>query len=255
MERLRHEGEGVLLIFDNAFDADALKPYLPRGGAAKVLVTSNAHAWRGVAAPVEIQVWPTEIGADYLIARTGRAAERAAGEALSKVLGGLPLAHEQAAAYCERLDISLADYRKRFEAAPARLLDDTRHAPAEYQDGLTSSRGQDTVAWRILSRYRSSQLIIRIETPATLSTTVLSMSSPEPGNSTATGRSSLVQCRPLLRRPTDARAFRSSGDGRGQRSRSVGWYSPPAQYSSAVPPTTIGLLLSNTVMAAARRRR
>jgi hypothetical protein len=46
-ERLRHEGEGVLLIYDNAIDADALKPYLPRGGAAKVLVTSNAHAWRG----------------------------------------------------------------------------------------------------------------------------------------------------------------------------------------------------------------
>jgi class 3 adenylate cyclase len=33
MERLRHEGDGILLIFDNAVDADALKPYLPRGGA------------------------------------------------------------------------------------------------------------------------------------------------------------------------------------------------------------------------------
>jgi class 3 adenylate cyclase len=32
MERLRHEGDGILLIFDNAVDADALKPYLPRGG-------------------------------------------------------------------------------------------------------------------------------------------------------------------------------------------------------------------------------
>jgi hypothetical protein len=35
-ERLRHEGEGILLIFDNATDADALKPYLPRGGSARV---------------------------------------------------------------------------------------------------------------------------------------------------------------------------------------------------------------------------
>jgi class 3 adenylate cyclase len=33
MERLRHEGDGILLIFDNAVDAEALKPYLPRGGA------------------------------------------------------------------------------------------------------------------------------------------------------------------------------------------------------------------------------
>ena len=86
MERLRHEGEGILLIFDNAIDADALKPYLPRGGAARVLITSNAHAWRSVAEPVEIRLWPKEIGADYLIARTGREGnERAAAEALSEV--------------------------------------------------------------------------------------------------------------------------------------------------------------------------
>jgi tetratricopeptide (TPR) repeat protein len=140
MERLRHEGEGILLIFDNTVDANALKPYLPRGGGARVLVTSNAHAWRGVAAPVEIRLWPKEIGADYLIVRTGREAERDAAEALSLALGGLPLAHEQAAAYCERLDVSLADYRKRFETAPSRLLDDARHAPAEYHDGLTVAK-------------------------------------------------------------------------------------------------------------------
>ncbi len=140
MERLRHEGEGILLIYDNVIDADTLKPYLPRGGAAKVLVTSNAPAWRGVAEPVEIRLWPKQIGADYFIARTGRESERAAAEALSEALGGLPLAHEQAAAYCERLDITLADYRKRFDATPARLLDDARHAPAEYHDGLTVAK-------------------------------------------------------------------------------------------------------------------
>ncbi len=140
MERLVHEGEGILLIHDNAVDADALKPYLPRGGAARVLVTSNAHAWRGVATPVEIRLWPKEIGADYLVARTGRTAERAAALALSETLGGLPLAHEQAAAYCERLDLPLAEYAKRFTAAPANFLDDARHAPAEYHDGLTVAK-------------------------------------------------------------------------------------------------------------------
>jgi tetratricopeptide (TPR) repeat protein len=140
LERLRNEGEGILLIFDNAIDAGALKPYLPRGGAARVLVTSNAHAWRGVAAPVEIRLWPKEIGADYLIARTSRVAEQAAAEALSVALGGLPLAHEQAAAYCERLEIPLAEYARRFQATPARLLDDTRDAPAEYHDGMTVAK-------------------------------------------------------------------------------------------------------------------
>jgi tetratricopeptide (TPR) repeat protein len=131
-ERLRHEGEGILLIFDNAVDANSLQPYLPRGGGSKILITSNSHEWRRIAAPVEIRVWAKETGADYLIARTGRAGERAAAEALSEALGGLPLAHEQAAAYCERLGVSLADYRKRFEAAPAPLLDDTRDTPSDY---------------------------------------------------------------------------------------------------------------------------
>jgi tetratricopeptide (TPR) repeat protein len=132
MERLRHEGESMLLIFDNAVDANAIRPYLPLGGGARVLVTSNAHAWRGVAVPIEIRVWPKEIGADYLIARTGREAERTAAEGLSEVFDGLPLAHEQAAAYCEELEISFADYRKRYEDAPARFLDDARRAPAKY---------------------------------------------------------------------------------------------------------------------------
>jgi hypothetical protein len=139
-ERLRHEGEGILLIYDNALDAEVLKPYLPPGGVARVLVTSNAHAWRGVAEPVEIRLWPKEIGADYLVARTGRAAERAAAKALSQALGGLPLAHEQAAAYCERLEVPLAEYLRRFESAPGRMLDTARDAPAEYHDRLTVAK-------------------------------------------------------------------------------------------------------------------
>ena len=147
MERLRHEGEGILLIYDNAVDADALKPHLPRGGAARVLVTSNAHAWRGVAVPVEIRVWPKETGADYLIARTGRTTERAAAEALSEALGGLPLAHEQAAAYCERLEISCAEYQKRFQAAALKLLDDKKSAPVEYHpDYAAEHKDRLTVA-------------------------------------------------------------------------------------------------------------
>ena len=142
-ERLRHEGAGLLLIYDNATSASNLRPYLPMGGAARVLVTSNAHAWRGVAAPVEVRLWPVNIGADYLIARTGREGQRADAEMLSEALGGLPLAHEQAAAYCERLEISLAEYRQRFEATPERLLGGAKDAPAEYHDRLTVAKAFD----------------------------------------------------------------------------------------------------------------
>ena len=139
-ERLRDEGEGLLLVYDNAIDAASLRPYLPSAGAARALVTSNSPAWRGVAAMVEIRLWAKEVGADYLIARTGSDKERAEAEALSEALGGLTLAHEQAAAYCERLGVSLAEYRKRFEAAPARLLDAAKDASAEYHGGLTVAK-------------------------------------------------------------------------------------------------------------------
>jgi tetratricopeptide (TPR) repeat protein len=132
MGRLRDEGEGVLLIYDNATNSNTLKPYLPPTGTAHVLVTSNDHAWRGVAEPVEIRVWRKDIGADYLIVRTGRNAERDAAEVLSDALGGLPLAHEQAAAYCEDLGIDLAEYHRRFEAAAIALLDQKEYAPVEY---------------------------------------------------------------------------------------------------------------------------
>jgi hypothetical protein len=71
MKRLRDEGEGILLIFDNAVDANTLNDHLPQVGVARVLVTSNAPDWRGLTEPVEIEVWPNKIGADYLIARTG----------------------------------------------------------------------------------------------------------------------------------------------------------------------------------------
>jgi hypothetical protein len=86
-ERLRGEGEKLLLIYDNAMDAALLKPYLPLGGEAKALVTSNAHAWRGIAKLIDLPLWPRETGADYLIARTGRKGERPAGGALSEALG------------------------------------------------------------------------------------------------------------------------------------------------------------------------
>jgi tetratricopeptide (TPR) repeat protein len=140
LDRLREEGNGILLIYDNANNAEEIRKYLPRGGAARIIVTSNAPNWGGVAAPVEIEIWPKDVGAAYLMVRTGRDGKDDTAIALSETLGGLPLAHEQAAAYCERLGITFSDYRQRFEAAPAKLLDTEKDAPAEYHDHLTVAK-------------------------------------------------------------------------------------------------------------------
>jgi hypothetical protein len=132
MQRLSQEGNGILIVYDNAKHADEVRPYLPRSGVAQIIVTSNAPDWRGVAAHVEIEVWPKDVGADYLIARTGRRAERVTALELSEMLGGLPLAHEQAAAYCARLGISIVDYLRRFESNPAKLLNAQKDASFDY---------------------------------------------------------------------------------------------------------------------------
>jgi hypothetical protein len=121
MHRLRDQGDDILLVYDSAIDPAGLKLYLPRGGPTRVLITSNAHAWRGIASPIKIKLWPTKIGAQYLIFRTGRKAESAAAAALSHALGGLPLAHEQTAAYCDRLELPLSEYHRRFKDKTTRL--------------------------------------------------------------------------------------------------------------------------------------
>lgn len=140
LDGLRRDGGNLLLVYDNAIDAAALRPFLPKAGAAHVVVTSTALVWRAYAIPFQLALWPASVGADYLIARTGRIGERRDAETLSETLDGLPLAHEQAAAYIECLELPIAEYLRRFDAAPARLLDDAVHAPADYHGGLTVAK-------------------------------------------------------------------------------------------------------------------
>jgi tetratricopeptide (TPR) repeat protein len=131
LKRLADEGDKILLIYDNALDAKMLRDHLPPGGSSHVLITSHAgHVWGGLARRIEIRLWPLQISADYLIARTGRDGERVAAENLSEALDGLPLALEQAAAYCERLKISLAEYGRLFKARPLVLMG--RDAPLDH---------------------------------------------------------------------------------------------------------------------------
>jgi hypothetical protein len=141
-ERLRDEGEGLLLIYDNATEAASVRTFLPTTGAARALITSNAHAWRGLATPVEIRVWRKEVGADFLVARAGRAGERSEAETLSEELGGLPLAHEQAAAYCERR----LGRNAFFTGAPETRLRPLLEASREAQNAVSASPKTD--AWK-----------------------------------------------------------------------------------------------------------
>lgn len=140
LERLRDEGDGILLVYDNANNADEIGPYMQHIGATHIIVTSNAPNWSGIASAVEIEKWPKEIGADYLVAQAGRPSEREAALTLSEALDGLPLAHEQAAAYCARTGLPLAEYRKKFEAQPTKFLDTEKDASPGYHNRRTATK-------------------------------------------------------------------------------------------------------------------
>ena len=140
LSRLADDGKDCLLIYDNAIDAAQLHPLLPAGGAAHILITSNSPAWGSVADPLQIDLWPVAAGADFLEARAARKGEREAAEALSSALGGLPLAHEQAAAWCEQLGAGFAEYLRRFKVEPTTMLDHAASAPADYQGGTTVAK-------------------------------------------------------------------------------------------------------------------
>lgn len=116
---------GWLLIYDNAPDSAAVRGYLPQARTGHVIVTSRDPNWRGLAQPLEVKTLDAEAGGQFLLERTGQtdtSAAKAAAEELAKELGGLPLALEQAGAYCEATGKSLADYLRLFRQRWQELL-------------------------------------------------------------------------------------------------------------------------------------
>ncbi len=99
--RLESEGEGSLLIYDDATDSDLVRRYVPSRGGAKAIVIFDAHRL-GFGPSIALFPWPKGAGSKFLLAH-GSAGGSAEAETLSAALGGLPLAHVHAAAYCKQL--------------------------------------------------------------------------------------------------------------------------------------------------------
>ena len=110
---------GWLLIFDNAEDAESVKPFIPQGG--HVLITSRSSVWRGVAEPQPVETMKPDKAVEFLLKRTGLTDDNKAVE-LVKELGYLPLALEQAGAYIDAHSHSFASYLDLFTKRQQEML-------------------------------------------------------------------------------------------------------------------------------------
>lgn len=129
--RWLESNSGWLLIFDNATDPRPLAPLIPEGPAGHVLITSRKPTdWQQIGATVlALDVWSRSEAIEFLLRRTGRNDSRGAHEVAS-LLGDLPLALEQAAAYVIARGIAFEEYTERWSARAEELL--SEGAPMSY---------------------------------------------------------------------------------------------------------------------------
>lgn len=133
VRRWLQEHEQWLLIFDNADNLAIIRNFLPQTARGYVLLTTRAQALGGLARRVEVERMPLEEGSLFLLRRAGIISEhmllaeaslpaQEAAKAICDLVGGLPLALDQAGAYIEEVSCSVEEYLSLYNTEHAELL-------------------------------------------------------------------------------------------------------------------------------------
>ncbi|MFI9385779.1 FxSxx-COOH system tetratricopeptide repeat protein [Kutzneria sp. NPDC052558] len=117
-----------LVVFDNADRPEDLRGFLPQG-PGHVIVTSRNPEWANLARALEVDVFERTESVELLQRRCPELTHDEAGQ-LAEVLGDLPLALEQAGAWCAATGMPVPEYLELFERQRAELL--RAHAPIDY---------------------------------------------------------------------------------------------------------------------------
>jgi tetratricopeptide (TPR) repeat protein len=132
VKRWLEANNGWLLVLDNANELALVRELGLHPSRGRLLLTTQAQALGGLARPVEILEMQPEEGALFLLRRAGlvqeeepweqaEEADRPVALEISKELGGLPLALDQAGAYLEETQCGLAKYLALYRREGAEL--------------------------------------------------------------------------------------------------------------------------------------
>ncbi len=132
--------EGWLLVLDNVSDPAEIRPLLGRTTGGRLLITSRrASGWQGIAEPLSLDVLEPSEAVELFERIYGGPADGI--EELCGELGFLPLAVEQAAAYCAEACIAPGAYRELLARYPERI----------FANAAEGGDGERTIArvWRV----------------------------------------------------------------------------------------------------------
>ncbi len=120
-----------LLIIDNIEDLRLVQNFLPVGGRGHILLTTRTQTTGNIARCIDLPEMTLEESTLFLLKRTKRIELDAQdtshpdlqkAQDIARVLGGLPLALDQAGAYIEETGCSFANYLCRFQSQHKKLL-------------------------------------------------------------------------------------------------------------------------------------
>ncbi len=127
-----------VVVFDNA-EPGTLNGILPKEGTGQVIITSRVSDWPDVGPPLVVDNLPQK-EATALLAKIAKVPADDDARQVTRELGGLPLAIEQAAAYIRQAQTDYGDYLNA-------LRDDAR-AVFEYDADLAKSESVAARVWR-----------------------------------------------------------------------------------------------------------
>ena len=118
---LETDGSRCLLVFDDAADPEALRPFVPANGAAQVLITSARQLTANLATAIPVDGFSADEALSFLTGRTGLDDEAGAA-AVAAVLKHLPLALALAAPVIRGQRHGYVRYLNRLQTMPTEVF-------------------------------------------------------------------------------------------------------------------------------------